>query len=184
MTGERFTVLALLALCLFLFWRGNGTDPVDDRADELALIAAQRDSATERADSLTRIATRADTTIALLRDSMAVKEAQVRTVLVTQLDTLEVRTDTTTFRMIAQRDTLWQDIVDSRDSLIVELDSAVVFWRLSSFAKDTVILGWERQDSVRLAVNSDLRAHIRGLNRRSWLERSAALLAIGCAVVC
>ena len=178
MTGKRMVFTAIIVICLALLWRGNGSDPVDDRADEIALIMAQRDSASERADSLTRIATRADSVVAAVRDSAASVEVQTRTVLVTQLDTLEIRSDSTTFRMIAQRDTLWQDIVDARDSLIVELDSAVVFWRGSSFAKDSVILGWQRQDSVRVAVNDALRAHIRGQKRRSWLERSAAVAAV------
>lgn len=167
--------------------------------DSIPFVEAQRDSAQQRADSVTSEAVRSDSVVEA--DSVAAAtevarlERQVRiarSAFANRGDSIRALvTDATALLLLDQRDSIFtvtlaqkDSIVRVRDRTIVALDSARVFWRTSSFAKDTVISEWQRVDSLRVAVNDALRDHIRGQERRKWTERAVGVVGVLCGFFC
>ena len=176
------TVLLLGAMCL-IWWGNDGRHAALDRAQALEAaipaIAAQRDSALVRANALTAAGLMADSLTEAVRDSADVRIARVRGRLVVQLDTIKTLvTDTVVVRLLGERDAAYEEVIAEQDAIIEAQDSTIAFWRASSFAKDTVISLHVRTDILHKAVNDELRSHITGLKRRSWLERSASIAAV------
>jgi len=190
---ENLLLGGLLILILVLFWRVNDgkADALDlarsfeaEAAAALVLVAATQ----ERADSVTADAVLSDSLAQVAQESAdaRVARARARPVLV---DTVVVAPeDTVTSRRLAQRDTLWMAVVDSVEvalgSVIVQERERGDIWRASSFAKDTVIMGWVATDSLKTEANDALHAHIRSQKRRQWTERVAAVGVLACALMC
>jgi hypothetical protein len=167
--------------------------------DSIPFVEAQRDSAQQRADSVTSEAVRLDSVVVAVRDSTASEvvrlERQVRiarSAFANRGDSIRVLvTDTTALALLDEQDSLFtvalaqkDSIVRVRDRTIVALDSARVFWRTAKFTQDTVIMGWEQTDSLRVAINDALRDHIRGQERRKWAERAVGALGVLCGFFC
>ena len=183
-TKREIWLLVLLVGALALLWQSNDArDGALDRADgyrsAITTIATQRDAAVLRAEALTATALMADSLTEAVRDSADVRIARVRGRLVVQLDTIKTLvTDTVVVRLLGERDAAYEEVIAEQDAIIEAQDSTIAFWRASSFAKDTVISLHVRTDILHKAVNDELRSHITGMKRRSWLERSVSIAAV------
>lgn len=181
---REWVLVGLVVLVLFLLWRGNDAqsralDRADAAESALPTLIASRDSAAHVADSLSTAAMLADSVVQAVVDSADARVARVVPRLIVQRDTLEVLvTDTTALRIIDERDAMFEGVIASKDSVIVEMTASRDLWRSSSLAKDEVIARSDSIIAVRADINSDLRAHIRGQSQKKWLERGAGLAAV------
>lgn len=186
MTKDRVALLLLISMFVVLAMTLRGKSQHVKRADTLeravAMLVADRDSLDARAGRLVVQARVADRVIQKLRSELP--DSVVVTSLVVQLDTIrELVPDTVARRMIAQRDTMWQSMVDARDAVIVAQDSSISLWRASSEANAQIIATWERQDELRAEVNAELRRALVKREVQAWTERAVFAGAVAYLIV-
>lgn len=181
-------VLALFGGLLFQQWAaGNDTEVRDAlaRADSLADTLASTDAAYQAAVARERIAdslaTRTDTLLVTLVDTVEVITAQARAMALgaelrfeSATDSLRARSDSVGVRLLDQVIQAHTDrtAADSTAyaALRVQLDTtdaARLLWRASSFAKDTVLAVRDEQLRIALDINEANQVAIRGLQRQS-----------------
>lgn len=183
---DRVALLLLISMFVVLAMTLRGKSQHVKRADTLkravAMLVADRDSLEARTSRLVVQARISDQVIQKLRSELP--DSVVVTSLVVQLDTIrELVPDTVARRMVAQRDTMWQSMVDARDAVIVAQDSSISLWRASSEAKAEIIATWERQDELRAEVNAELRRALVKREVQSWTERAVFAGAVAYLIV-
>lgn len=198
-------VLLLATLIAGIFggqWGWGKMSGALERAETLEAaiptLVLARDAAEAVADSVTRQALKIDTLIVAVTDTVRIEievargnAALAESSFTNAVDSLRARLDSTGIRILG-RLVGDHEITRSEDAaaftaqgrLLATALTGLSTWRASSFAKDTVIAGWDSLYTVKSAANDALHDHIRGQERRKWGERVVAVTAVACAFLC